>query len=1067
MTTQDRGAQIQAPSARPSVDLAKLIELLAEAITVSQDPSESPDPKQRSLFLFQANPDTQKTRLRLCTSGVLLRLFSHPKFREVFKAAEGGGFVRDFQAPSFGFMAKLGGELPEGSAARLPGHLDNLIAAIDRALDAALGEDADLTQLLLANPAQQLQALAAAVKVPFKDQAYRANLQALAFDTSDQSTAAVAKVLVAVEQVEAEDYFGRMKAAIAARLEQRGCDDDDIDTAIDSLEAEQERADSQIQRFLNFLDDAALSRVRLNVTFRIMESVADQARASIQRENQCLVEYIDRVLALTTLVKQEGFAVDLTAHYGQSTDFDLSAYLNKATFYTCLAVWPEWETQIFEEKVGNQNSYGVQRGVSYRFRINGQNPEKKKPAFDARLEFIHETLLAEDLLSVSPSSLCKRLAELVVLDAVVPRLSGETVDISPTTMRQTLQTCLATLQGDGREGVQALIQDLTDRAGAMQMVARALIKLLQDKSRKIVSQTQRRTAQQFICVKRDIVAWNRLEGAERGVKDLLVSAPNPAQESVAWFEQIDISDTPDVPQLLFSAKVTTELTEHTLVLKEDAPQVMQAQRLFPEQMLQVVWVPFESGRAPSNQTPFYRPTPTAKEANAWALSAAVLVEYELRTLTRNEKQKGQADAQQWYAAAVAAFPVLVYCGLWRILQRLREGVATDLETSQNFTTLMVRLQQAGKNRDSEAEAYVYGAAQAIETLLAQDGPVRMQGITLDSLASDSRKYVKSGAFDALLSAFPLAMTTPTPPALEKIGLISYATRPCDETPGLTVGHQNHLFSTQSYVASAITQPFCGYALQPERTQSDIVKSAEEMQKQRLVREEIGHLRQLGCQHIILLSHAYGGRHLNRVADHNAPLTPVTFLEEVFQSFPDLTLYPLLRDVFPATRLRNRTQTEAAFEISHLDDHVTIIPNTAMEQVRDIIPVYTFATLHVVDATNRPQSGFCAYFLVSEQRVSNLSWTERARQHLLNPEGNSPIHPCLTAVLRGLHFIEAERGVKAGQLIPVLDPFRWISPTTREAAGEVEILHSRRRGRVYLSYPALLTHVSQTLHRRQP
>lgn len=131
MTTQDRGAQIQAPSARPSVDLAKLIELLAGSITVSQDPSESPATKQRSLFLFKTDPATRKTRLRLCTSGVLLRLFSHPKFREVFKASEGGGFVQDFQSPPFGFMAKLGGELPEGSTARLPGHLNNLMRVID------------------------------------------------------------------------------------------------------------------------------------------------------------------------------------------------------------------------------------------------------------------------------------------------------------------------------------------------------------------------------------------------------------------------------------------------------------------------------------------------------------------------------------------------------------------------------------------------------------------------------------------------------------------------------------------------------------------------------------------------------------------------------------------------------------------------------------------------------------------------------------------------------------------------------------------------------------------------
>uniref|UniRef100_A0ACD5GY27 Uncharacterized protein n=1 Tax=Desertifilum tharense IPPAS B-1220 TaxID=1781255 RepID=A0ACD5GY27_9CYAN len=65
----------------------------------------------------------------------------------------------------------------------------------------------------------------------------------------------------------------------------------------------------------------------------------------------------------------------------------------------------------------------------------------------------------------------------------------------------------------------------------------------------------------------------------------------------------------------------------------------------------------------------------------------------------------------------------------------------------------------------------------------------------------------------------------------------------------------------------------------------------------------------------------------------------------------------------------------------------------------------------------------------------------------------------------MHFIEAERGERNGQLLPVLDPFSWISPTTVEAAGEVEVLSSRRKGRVLLSYPALLNHVSQVLHRR--
>ena len=449
---------------------------------------------------------------------------------------------------------------------------------------------------------------------------------------------------------------------------------------------------------------------------------------------------------------------------------------------------------------------------------------------------------------------------------------------------------------------------------------------------------------------------------------------------------------------------------------------------------------------------------------SWALPAAIQLEYETRTLAR--RKDSNDNTRQLHAAAVTAFTILAYCSLWAVIKRLK---GLDDELATDFTTLMLRLQETGKNSESEGDAYVYAASQSIEAMLAQDTPVQMQGIVLDNLAPSNRstQYVKSGTFDALLSAFPLVIQTEKPPAIERIGLISYATRPSDEMPTLEQDDRNTLFLTQSYIASAVDRPFSGYELKAERTQSDIVTSPEDLQKQRIVREEIGYLKHQGCQHIILLSHAYGSRHINRTADYNSALIPVNFLEEVFQTFPDLTIYPLLRDVFPATRLRRRGAGEAAFEIASAGDHSTFLRNTVMEQVRDIIPVYTFATLHVVEEDKRPQSGFCMYFLVSDRRVSNINWTEWARQHLLNPQEQSPEHSCLLTVLRGLHFIEAERGVKKGQLVPVLDPFSWISPTTKEAAGEVEIFHSRRRGRVHLSYPAVLTHISQVLHRRAP
>lgn len=1057
MTTQERGANIQAPSLKPSVDLAKLVDVLATAIASDKPASQAADPKSRSLFLF----DASKKRLRICTSSVLLRLYSSSDFKQAFQTNDSSGFIRDFESPPFGLRAKLGGELLADNRLRLPGNVDKLMAAIDQALDRTLPAPDALTALLLSEPVQQLQALAKAAGAKFTDQAHKANLQPLAFDSESTNTnTAVAKVLAAVERIEAEDYFAQMSEAITTRLEQEDVlDEDDIEAAIASLEAERERADSQITRFLSFLDDEALARVRLNVTVRIMEAIAENARPSTQAENRLLVEYVDRVLALLETAKTGDLQVDLTAHYGQKAEFNLLDYLNQTTFFSCLSVWPEWKTQIFEEKARNQEGYGVQREVSYRFRINGNNPERSKPAFESRLDLIRETLLQEADSEFLPPGLNRRLAELLVLDAVVPVRDGSGEAISPEAIATSIQARAAELQNQGATGIQQTLQSLSDRTSVMQDIAKALIGLLQRKGNQIVAQAQRRTAQQFICVKRNIVAWSRLEGATPGVKDLLVSPESKSREQAEWFKHIEIADEPDVPQLLFSVKVTTKLTEHSLILKEAEVQSLQAQRLYPGQLLQIIWLPYDSGKDKN-----YQLSAMAKEMRDWALPAAIQLEYEARTLTRSRK-KNDDNACQFHAAGVTAFTVLVYCCLWQIIKRLK---GTHSPPDSQFTTLMLRLQESGKSAENDGEDHVYAAAQSIEAMLAQDTPVHMQGIVLDNVKSSNRsaRYVKSGTFDALLSAFPLVIQTQNRPAVERIGLISYATRPTDEMPNLDHGDLNSLFLTQSYIASVVEQPFMGYVLRSERMQSDIVTTLEDLQKQRIVREEIGHLQRQGCQHIILLSHAYGSRHINRAADRNSLLTPVPFLEEVFQTFPDLTIYPLLRDVFPATRLRKRGSGEAAFEIASASDHVQFLRNTSMELTRDILPIYTFATLHVVEEEKRPQSGFCVYFLLSDRRVTDIR-AERARSHLMNPQGNSAVHPCLLAVLRGLHFIEAERGVKGNQLIPVLDPFSWISPATKEAAGEVEILHSRRKGRVHLSYPAVLTHVAQVLHRRQP
>lgn len=1058
MTTPGRGASIQASSLTPSLDLAGLVDLLAKAVDSSPIDPDNPDPKQRSLFKF----DSSKNRLRICTSGVLLRLFSSQDFGKAFRVNAFGGFIRDFEPPAFGLTAKLGGQLLEGNASRLPGNVDKLMEAINKALDQSLPQPEVLFNLLLNDPPQQLTQLAKVADATFKNQAFEANLKPLAFEPSTisklDSQNTVAKVLAAFEWVDAENCFQRMLRAVKTHLEDRDLDEDEIDDAIKSLEDERERANSQINRFLNFLDNEALSRVRLNVTFRMMKVIAENARNSESSQNQQLVDYVDRLLTLLEVAKTGSLQIDLTAHYGQNAEFNLLDHLNRATFFSCLPVWPESKTQIFEEKIRDENSYGVQREVSYRFRVNGNNPEYRKPAYDARLDQLESFFAQEDDSEFLPRGIDQRLAQLLVLDAIIPNPSNGTEFISSAKI---IEDRVKILQKTGKSGIQNLIESLRERSNIIKNIAKTLITLLKRKSHHILTQVQRDTAQQFICVKRNIVAWSRLEGAAPGAQDLLVGSQNKSQEQVEWFRHLEISDSLDIPHLLFSVKVTTQLTEHSLVLKNTEIPPIKAQRLYPGKLLQVIWVPHESAKKQP-----YKPLSLALRMQPWALSTAIQLEYETRTLTR--RKESSEDTGQLHAAAVTAFTILAYCCLWAIIKRLK---ITNNKSSTEFTTLMLRLQETGKNskNENQGDSYIYAASQAIEAFLAQDTPIQMQGVALENLDPQKNltKWVKKGTFDALLNAFPLVIGTNESPALEKIGLISYATRPSDEMPFLQPDDRNTLFLTQSYIASSVNQPFLGYMLKRERTQSDIVTSSADRQKQRIVQEEIGHLKRQGCQHIILLSHAYGGPRINRIADQNSILTPIDFLEELFKTFPDLTIYPLLRDVFPATRLRKRGSGEAAFEITSAGDHSTFLRDKTMNLVRNIIPVYTFATLHVVDESKRPQSGFCTYFLVSDHRVTDINWTERARQHLLNPQGQSPEHSCLLSVLRGLHFIEAQRSAKDQQLLPVLDPFSWISPTTKESAGEVKIFHSRRRGKVYLSYPAILTHIAQVLHRRMP
>jgi hypothetical protein len=295
--------------------------------------------------------------------------------------------------------------------------------------------------------------------------------------------------------------------------------------------------------------------------------------------------------------------------------------------------------------------------------------------------------------------------------------------------------------------------------------------------------------------------------------------------------------------------------------------------------------------------------------------------------------------------------------------------------------------------------------------------------------------------------------------------VIYTTRPCDDFPG-SDDNAGFIFQAKTYRADAVSDnPMGGYQLAFDRMQSHVVETRDAFKSPKLIVEEVSRLQEMGYEHIILISSHFGNPRINRSAQRHSPHTQTAFLDEVASKFAHVSLYMLRRDVFPATRLHTRTRSESAFEAVRISDHDDFVIDQGDGVLKQLIPVYTLATLTIVgkDEAARPQSGFCTYFWDADYQVRNSEWRERVRSNLLGSSNGS--RDCLLSVLRGLHYLEAEKQPEGGVFKPVLDPFGWIQPTSSGAAGEIVVCpSSRRRGSVLLSLPALLSHVTDSLHK---
>jgi hypothetical protein len=978
-------------------------------------------------------------QLVLNPRSVLKRFIFQKEFAQAFAPGQDSGFICDMELPPVGTTARVGGRLFPGSEPQVTKAIERLHESVSEAIRSAL-DNRNVTELCFESIQLGLEQIAASADESLqfgKRDAVMVPVQ-FARDSrrAEERSRDLARVFTAIETVHGADCLDAFLDNIAARLRRGDMDEDTIDAILKNLREQRKLEGSQISRFFNFLDDEALARVRLQVSMRLMEAIAEHA-------TPLLAKYVHRVTGCYQRFGSpdgESLPLDVTSVYGQAGRVDLAEQLRKAMFYSCLSVWPEWSAQLFETRAKSDTGFQTVREVSYRFRVNGRSPVTGESAFDSRLEMLRGHLDPErPLLGRLPWS----LAQLAFLHLAVPFEAGGDIELVDEAKR-----IAGELKRNPAEAIDALVESLRKRSSVMRKLADELVRMMKEKSRRIVEATAKRIDRFTVSVNRDVVNWDAVASMASSKTDVLVKQEG-REQNVSWFAQLVISDNAIVPGSIASYTVQTELKERSLAPAGERREVTLKRELTALHM-PIRFVPYKWDKSAGSWVP------NAPRLELLDGGRGVEVEYDLRLLQLGRPKDDEKErSEQFRSAAAAAFAVIVYIALWQLI-RLAQGQIGD----RSLTATLVRLQPEGKEvEDEDGSAAVYTISQALEKALSREIPVKLQGLVIGDEAAANMKWRKRGAVHALLGGQPLAF--PMEGSLQKVALVNYITRPCDTHP-LYADASGYLFLARTYQAVRTGDTA---VLKLDRMQSRYVEHKRTFGNPPLILEEIARLGKAGFGHVLLLSHHFGNRHIGRAAERHAPHGTLEFLDGALARYPDMQIYSLRRDVFPAMRLRNRESGESGFEVTQYGDHQTMYQDLKNIDLRSLMPVYTFATMTTPDERGRPQSGFCTYFFDVEERISDARIAARIQANILGtgPEGLR-ILDSLISTLRAVHFMESEKPAVRGLWIPVLDPFSWMTPTATREAGELTIMRRRSKGSVLLSFPALLSHVTKILHK---
>lgn len=1022
------GASVSAHSLQPSINLALTVKALVDTLTSM--------PNQ--LLGYDNNGC-----LRIDTSKILSNLSKQTTYAHCKEK----GFVQDLPPLKRYLSARVGGRIVSGTEGDLKDSIHQLSKIITEELSQLTNQGLKLENLVVPNPGNTLGKMAIQFGAQINKTTARSLIQPVVFSkfekSGQDSKSDIGRVVAAVEVVRGDHKTWSQDLIKAMRQESvyQNVVQAEAEPVLNDYLEQASTPGSQLNTFLNFLEDEALSRVRLQVGFKIMEAIAEQAAANMQQKGQeqadirLFIEYVDRASKFQNRILSPDHTevlVRVTKGF-EIPEFKLSSEFCKATFYTCLPVWPDAHAQMFEKRVDAEQGPALWREISYRFRINGKDPETKTTAFVSRLARIRQKLFENNEVPVTP----RTVAELIYLWNVIP--DGKPVPAKPGVPVNWLEP-LDRLEKGGRDVAEVMLKELEARAEITERIAQTFVRIIKQSGSCVPDPLRRHIVSFYLSLRKNLVNW--IKCFSEGTPDPLVSLGNDTVAKTEWLRHLDVYETPD-PTSLFSVQVKTRLSEHRLAVVGQ-PLVIQANRELPSEVIQILW---------------HSSDLKIIEANDWAFPQRIELLY-------NDKWLGSSknlDEPQEIGLAIfrTAFTILVETALVTILhavKRVRPEIAP-------VSLVMFRIQTGGEETNIySGSQFIYACGQSIEQALGRNWHIRGQGLVdpVTQVGKTALPYKKKNALGAIYSGFPLVFGRTTPGKVEKFGAIVFSSRPCDEHPSITTDESGSILIGKTYLAesyetkqSLAYRLTCGHLL-------DIGFGSTVFEKPPAVMEAIRQFYDQGCRHVVLLAHRYGGRSMGRSALRHRHHESPAFLKEVASRFPDLHLFPLARDTFPAVRLRRRGEQESGFEVIGTANHV---PGSSMvREGHGMVPLYTLATLRFVgkDDNARPQSGFSTYFFIKDDLGLELfEWREQTSALLFGD--NPSVRNDLVSLLRGIHFLESELPAEKGQVFPILDPYQWMAPSAAAGVGDIIIRKkTSNSGQIILSLHAILARIHNIL-----